>query len=120
MGFFDFISKAVRTITEAVFPRQFIEPEIKEYRRKIIKVTGYSKPFEGATGKEFLMSYALTYEDSDIDRSKELKKELIKKFGKTYLKGKEVNIGYDEEYIIEPEINYIYPNIKTGNEETND
>tara|TARA_Y100000310_G_C20137973_1_gene558945 strand:+ start:165 stop:530 length:366 start_codon:yes stop_codon:yes gene_type:complete len=114
MGFFDFIGKVIRTVTEVVFPRQFIEPEKpeiikKEYRRKIIKPSGIgSKNFIYKNGV-IMPWYALTYEDNDIDRQNFLVDELLKKipYG-TSLDRQTPNFGYDgEETITEP--SFIYP-----------
>jgi len=79
MGFFDFIGKAIRTITKAVFPRQFIEPEIikKEYIRKTVKLTAYSK---GKTDDLFSATWAL--ENEKVYET--LRDKIIEKYNKTH------------------------------------
>ena len=105
MGFFDFIGKAIRTITEAVFPRQFIEPEEEIIKRKIVKTIGYS------FGKKETL-YALTFEDNDINRFNELREKIIDEFSNSH--GILERFGYDSEYATYAE--FEYPEIEVGSE----
>ena len=103
--FEEFIEKPIEKIEEAIE-----EPEEEiEYYRKIVKTTGYS------FGRKDTL-YALTFEDNNIDRSKELKDKILDEFSNSH--GILERFGYDSEYYGEiSSITYqtkSYPEIEVG------
>ena len=108
----DIVSKAFREFQEVIEkPIEKIEEVIEEpeeveeeYRRKIVKTTGYS------SGRKDTL-YAFTYENNDIDRFNELRDKILDEFSNTH--GIQNKFGYDSEYS-SVWYAHIFPEITTG------
>ena len=124
MGFFDFIGKAIRTITEAVFPRQFIEPEEpeevkEEYRKKIVKSLGYGRSILAGTGGVSAFFYSFTWENNKIYRHEFLVNKIKSEFSgraEFHEIDEELKrgIGYDDESETTNTPPFIYPQTEEG------
>ena len=100
-GFQKFIEAPIEEVEEE--PEEPEEVE-EEYRRKIVKTTGYS------SGRKDTL-YALTFEDNDINRFNELREKIIDEFSNTH--GIQNKFGYDSEYS-SVWYAHIFPEITTG------
>ena len=109
MGFF---SNLFKGITKFLFPRQVtpMEEEIiepSEYRKKIVKTTGYSYGYKSAL-------FSFTWENNNIDRFGFLQDKIIMEFGNTH--GINNKFGYDGEMEFSNRPPFTYPQTEEGME----
>ena len=123
MGFFSNLTKKVGKFIVSVF--RDVEPVIEEpieveeveeeYRRKIVKMTGYKRTAQNRSGKWLLYSY--TFEDNTTDRSYFLRDKINQYGNNRDITIHDDKFGYDDEYIPEGKTpTFFYPDSIEGEE----